>query len=118
MHLWCVSSASTACVLGPLDSVSGRGALSGRHIQVTCSLGLGAVQKKGALETPSPPWSGRGPGALPREHQIDAAEVLQGTQRARGSSGGSGGVANRRSGDHAKLACEQVVAEYVASFGF
>lgn len=54
MYLWCVSNVSIAYVLGPLDSVSREEALSSRSIQVTCSMGLGAVKKgpPGALANP------------------------------------------------------------------
>lgn len=87
-HMPGVSSASTACVLGPLDSVPSRGALSNRGIQVICSLGLGVIQEKDtlrALVTPPIPWKDRGHGRIGApsgEHQIHAAEARQMTQRA------------------------------------
>lgn len=49
MYLWQVSNASTAAFPGTLDRVSRDQALS-RDMEVTCSVGLGAVGRKGLLE--------------------------------------------------------------------
>lgn len=50
MHLPCVPSDSTACVLGPLDGVSRRWALSSRDIKSPVLWGLGMFRRKGVLE--------------------------------------------------------------------
>lgn len=49
MYLWQVSNASMAPVPGPLDCVS-RDQAPSRDMEVTCSVGLGAVGRKGLLE--------------------------------------------------------------------